>query len=95
MAGREVRGLVVPPWAAAVFLTAILGGGGYAWKTVSDGQRENHDALIILKTQKEDAEKLALQEHNDRALQESADKAWREKMSNQMAELKMQIKPQN
>lgn len=87
VAGREVKGFVVHP----IIATAILG----AMITFGFTQRSElnwqHDQLVILATQKEDAEKAAKQEHDDRANQDSADKAWREKMTNQMNELKFVV----
>lgn len=87
MAGREVKGgIVIHPIIAAAILGAII--------TIGLGLRSEmnwqHDQLIILTTQKADAERAAKEERDRRDLQESADKAWREKMSNQMAELKFQ-----
>lgn len=90
MAGREVKGgIVIHPIIATAILGVII--------TIGLGLRSEmnwqHDQLIILSTQKADAEKSAKEERDRRDLQESADKAWRERISNQMAELKVQQQP--
>lgn len=91
VAGREVKGgIVIHP----IIATAILG----VCVTIGLGLRSEmnwqHDQLIILSTQKMDSEKTAKEDRDKRDLQESADRAWREKMSNQMAELKLQYQSQ-
>lgn len=91
MAGREIKGgIVVHPILATAILGAVISIGGLMYHNFSTELTWQHDQLVILSTQKADAEKMAKQEHDDRALQESADRAWREKMSNQMAELRLQ-----
>jgi hypothetical protein len=90
VANREVKGFVIHP----IFASAIVGlivTLGLSFRSELNWQ---HDQLVILATQKVDAEKSAQQEHIDRANQESADKAWREKMSNQMAELRLKFDQQ-
>lgn len=91
MAGREVKGgIVIHPIIASAILGVIV--------TIGLGLRSEmnwqHDQLIVITTQKDDAEKAAKMERDRRDLQESADKAWREKMSNSMAELKLQSQQQ-
>lgn len=91
VAGREIKGgIVVHPILATAILGAVISIGGLMYHNFSTELTWQHDQLVILSTQKADAEKMAKQEHDDRALQESADRAWREKMSNQMAELRLQ-----
>lgn len=84
MAGREVKGgIVIHP----IIATAILG----VIVTIGLGVRSEmnwqHDQLVKITTQKEDAEKAAAQEHADRAQQASTDAAWRERMRSDMNNL--------
>lgn len=94
MAGREVKGFVVPQWMAVVLLGSFITIMGAMYKSFSGEMAWQHDQLVILSTQKQDAEKVAMQEHQDRALSESTNQAWREKMNNDMAELRRTIKDQ-
>lgn len=88
MAGREVKGWVVPQPIGLLLLGAVISCGAYFYHEMG----WQHDQLVILSTQKQDAEKVAAQEHADRALQASADQAWREKLNNQMSELRNEFK---
>ena len=45
--GREVKGLVLPTWAAGVLLAAILGSGGFMFSKLSD----QRDMLIEMRTE--------------------------------------------
>lgn len=88
MAGREIKGGIVLHPIVATTILGLLVTLGLAFRSELNWQ---HDQLVILTTQKQDAEKAASQEHIDRANQESADKAWREKMTNQMNDLKLVV----
>lgn len=88
VAGREIKGGIVLHPIVATTILGLLVTLGLAFRSELNWQ---HDQLVILTTQKQDAEKAASQEHIDRANQESADKAWREKMTNQMNDLKLVV----
>lgn len=91
VAGREIKGgIVIHPLIASAILGIIVTLG----LAVRSELNWQHDQLVILTTQKTEADARAKQEHDDRALQESADKAWRESMSNKMSELKNQFQAQ-
>lgn len=84
MAGREVKGgIVIHP----IIATAILGVVVTLGISARSEMNWQHDQLVRLATQKEDAEKAASQEHFDRQQQASADQAWRESMNNKMNNL--------
>lgn len=50
MAGREVKGFVVTPMIAGIFLTAVLSVLGWAYTTNTKDARETRDAVIRMET---------------------------------------------
>ena len=57
VAGRSVKGLVIPHWAAGVLLAAILGSMGFMYSRLSD----QRDMLIRLDTQLQERDRHELE----------------------------------
>lgn len=65
MAGREVKGFVIPHWAAGVLLAAILGGMGYMYQSFSAEQQMQREMLIEMKTELRLAKEHELEYRNE------------------------------
>lgn len=65
VAGREVKGFVIPHWAAGVLLAAILGGMGYMYRSFSGEQQVQREMLIEMKTELRLAKEHELEYRNE------------------------------
>lgn len=95
--GKEVKGFVVPQWAAVILLTAIIGGAGFMYRGISTEQTFQHDALIKLTTQREDDQKNAAAAAEAARQEEGLARLWREKYDKRMARVedKLRVKGDN
>lgn len=84
VAGRPVKGFVIPGWAAGVLLAAILGGMGFMYSRMSD----QRDMLIRLDTQLQERDKHELEYRAEFKSQLNVQKVYIDNMTNQLNTIK-------
>lgn len=88
VAGREVKGLVIPHWAAGVLLATILGSMGAMYKSFSTEQQSQRDMLIDMKARLEERTQAQKEAEADRKREQQSNeeiaKVWRETMTQRM-----------
>lgn len=90
VAGREVKGFIVPHWAAGVILAAILSIGWAVYGQVS-AQR---DMLIRLDTQLQERDKHELEYRNEFKVKTNVQQLQIDNMTTQLAAVKAMLSPE-
>lgn len=90
MAGREVRGIVIHPIIATAMLGAVVAIG----LGIRSEMNWQHDQIVIIATQKADADKQLQLDRQERAQEkvtrESTDEAWRTNIKADILAIKQQ-----
>lgn len=97
MAGREIKGgIVIHPIIATAILGAMITVSGwmyYSWSSSAAETRKElawqHDQIVIIATQKDDAEKAAAAAREAARQDAQLQALWREKIDKQMARLEL------
>lgn len=90
VAGRAVKGFVIPHWAAGVMLAAILGGMGFMYSRMSD----QRDMLIRLDAVLAERDRHDLEYRSEFKTQINLQKAYIDNMTNQLNTVKGMLTPQ-
>lgn len=90
VAGRPVKGFVIPHWAAGVLLAAILGSMGVMYNQISS----QRDMLIRLDTQLQERDKHELEYRNEFKVKTNVQQLQIDNMTTQLAAIKSMLSPQ-